>query len=245
MGRLQDKIVIITGGAAGIGLTASELFAREGAKLLVVDLSSESLEEAKKVIGTNNVSYFSADVTKKEDNERMVAKAVELYGGLDVLIANAGVMGSPGKMEDITPADLDFPFSVNVKGVLLGTQASVPEMRKRGKGSIVVTSSIGATRGGMIAYCTSKHAVTGLARSLAKELAPENIRVNTVNPGPVNTGIMLTLPEAEKERLVSGIPMKRMAEAHEIAEAMLFMASDSSSCMTGTVTMLDGGESAT
>jgi NAD(P)-dependent dehydrogenase (short-subunit alcohol dehydrogenase family) len=233
MNRLQDKVAIITGGAGGIGRVTGRLFAEEGARV------------------GNSVSYFVADVTRAEDNEAMVACAEERYGGVDVLLANAGIEGDVKPILEYDEGRFDQVMSVNVKGPFLGLKAVAPAMARRGGGSIVITSSVAGLGGspGLSAYVTSKHAVIGLMRSAAKEFAPMGIRVNTVNPSPVETDMMRRLEAgiggdnaaAVKERMAAGIPMQRYAEAEDIARVMLFLASDDSGFVTGSVNVADGG----
>lgn len=251
MNRLQDKVVIITGGAGGIGKAAGELFVAEGACVLLVDLDENTLAEAVSDIGSNRVSYFIGDVTRPEDNAAMVACAEERYGGLDVLLANAGIEGDIAPLLEYDVARFEQVMSVNVKGPFLGLQAAVPAMIKRGGGSIVITSSIAGVQGapGIAPYATSKHAVIGLMRSAAKEFAPLGIRMNTVNPSPVETQMMRRIESgfgadgaaAAKERMTEQIPMQRYAEPEDIARAMLYLASDDSGWVTGSVNMADGG----
>ena len=189
------------------------------------------------------------------DNEAMVACAEERYGGVDVLLANAGIEGDVAPIADYDEARFDQVMNVNVKGPFLGIKAAVPALTRRGGGSIVITSSITGVRGspGVAAYSTSKHAVIGLMRSAAKELAAANIRVNTVNPSPVETDMMRRLEggfvggeseeaaAAVKSQMAAQIPLQRYAEPEDIARVMLFLASDDSSWMTGSVNMADGG----
>lgn len=251
MNRLENKVAAITGGANGIGLAAAKLYASEGASVVIADLNEDALKSAVDEIGSDKVSAIVCNVTSLEDNKAMVAAAEERYGGLDILVANAGVDG--GDHTPITDLSLDsfkFPIEVNVYGPFLGMQAAAPAMKKRGGGSVVITGSVAATRGGMslIGYVASKHAVTGLMRSAAKQLAHLGIRVNTVNPGPVATSMMQRVEEAEggKETVANmkkGIPLGRFAKPEEIAQVMLFLGSDDSSWITGAVYMADGGES--
>ena len=174
----------------------------------------------------------------------MIAAAEERFGGVDILLANAGVEGDTAPLLELSEESFDFAMAVNVKGPFLGIAAAAPAMERRGGGSIVITSSIAATRGGLLAYTTSKHAVTGLMRSAAKQLASLNIRVNSVNPGPVATPMLERLDDEVKERLFARIPMGRFAEPEEVARVMLFLASDDSAWVTGSTHMVDGGESA-
>lgn len=255
MGRLDGKVAIITGGAGGIGRAAGQAYAAEGADVLLVDLEESALQDACASISSNKVSYFVADVTSSSDNKAMVACADERYGGVDILVANAGIEGVVCPLVEYDEALYDKVMDVNVKGVFLGLQAAIPAMQDRGGGSIVITSSVAGVTGaaGLSPYGASKHAVIGLMRAAAKEYAADNIRVNTVNPSPVETRMMRTLesgfggddsPEgmaASKELMASNIPLQRYGNPEEIAKVMLFLASDDSSWVTGSVNMADGG----
>ena len=248
MNRVEGKVAIITGGASGVGKAASALFLKEGAKVVIFDLSEDACKAAADDLQSDKVIYVAGDVTNPEDSHRAVAAAEESFGGVDILLANAGVEGKPLRVMDVNEEDFDFPWAVNVKGPLFNMQACVPSMIKRGGGSIVITSSIGATNGGVTtAYNTSKHAVTGLMRSAALQLAEHKIRVNTVNPGPIATPMFLRVEENLGEEWAKNykakIPLNRWADPIEIAEALLYLGSDASSCITGTVHMADGGQS--
>lgn len=253
MDRLKDKVALITGGAGGIGRAAGKLFAEEGADVLLVDLNEAALQEAVQSIGSNRVSHFVADVTKAADNDAMIACAEERYGGVDVVLANAGIEGELAPIVDYDEARFDQVLSVNVKGVFLGLKSSIPALARRGGGSIVITSSVAGVGGGpgMSAYVTSKHAVIGLMRSAAREVAAQNIRVNTVNPSPVETRMMRSIEgmmpvdsEQAKDAMQARIPFQRYGEPEEIAKVMLFLASDDASWVSGSVYMADGGQTA-
>jgi len=252
--RLADKTAVITGGAGGIGKAAARLFAEEGANVLIADLSEEALKAAVDDIGSNQVSYCVTDVTKAVDNDQMIAVAEERYGSVDVLLANAGIEGAVKPTLEYDEVTFDRVMAVNVKGVWLGLKSAIPAMIRNGSGSIVITSSVAGLSGGVnvAPYSTSKHAVIGMMRSVAKEYASMNIRVNTVNPSPVETRMMRSLeegiaPGAGKrvhDRIVERIPMGRYAEPIDIARVMLFLASDDASWITGSVYAADGGNSA-
>ena len=249
MNRVEGKVAIITGGASGVGLAASELFLKEGAKVVIFDLSEGACKAAVEQLNSDNVIYVAGDVTNREDSARMAAAAEDTFGGIDILCANAGVEGKPQEILDIEESDFDFPFAVNVKGVVFNIQACAPSMIKRGGGSVVVTSSVGATNGGTTtAYNVSKHGVTGLVRCGAKQLAKHNIRVNSVNPGPIATPMFLRVEENLGDEWATEykkkIPLNRWADPMEIAEALLFLGSDASSWVTGEVLMADGGQTA-
>lgn len=251
MSRLEGKVAVITGGAGGIGAAAGALFVAEGADVLLVDLDEAALVEVVQQIGSNRVSYFVGDVTRAEDNRAMFDCASERYGGVDIFLANAGIEGDVKPITEQDEARFDQVMNVNVKGVFLGLQSAFPALQARGGGSVVITSSVAGVSGspGVAPYVTSKHAVIGLMRSAAAEGAPLGIRVNTVNPSPVETRMMRSLEEgfapgagaSIKESLAAGIPMGRYGSPEEIARVMLFLASDDSSWVTGSVYMADGG----
>lgn len=251
MDRLKDKVAVITGGAGGIGIAAGKLFAEEGASVLLVDLDEAALKDAVAATGSNRVSYCVADVTRAADNQAMIECATERYGGVDVLLANAGIEGDVNPITDYDERRFEQVLDVNVKGVFLGLKSAIPAMQARGGGSVVITSSVAGVKGapGISAYVTSKHAVIGLMRSAAQECAAMNIRVNTVNPSPVETRMMRSLEEgilpgaadAAKQSIAAGIPMQRYGTPEEIARVMLFLASDDSVWVTGSVYMADGG----
>jgi len=255
MGRLQDKVVIITGGAGGIGRAAGKLFVSEGAYVLLVDLNEDALKESVADIGSNAASYFVGDVTSLADNEAMVACAEERYGGVDGLLANAGIEGDVVSIAEYDEDRFDQVMAINVKGPFLGLKAVTPAMQKRGGGSVVITSSVAGLMGSpnLSAYTTSKHAVIGLMRSAAKELAPMKIRVNTVNPSPVETEMMRRLEsgiggeegaEMVKAGMAERIPLQRYGEPEDIARMMLHLVSDDSDFITGSVNVVDGGMTA-
>lgn len=252
--RLEDKVAIITGGAGGIGTAAAARFLEEGAYVLLVDLDEDALAETCTRLGSNRVSYLVGDVTQGPDNQAMVDTATERYGGVDVFLANAGIEGDVASLLDYSEQRFDELMAINVKGPFLGLRAAIPAMRVRGGGSVIISSSIAGLTGAprLAPYATSKHAVIGLMRSAAKEFAPEGIRVNTVNPSPVNTRMIRSIeqglspdePEQAVQVLTAGIPMQRYAEPRDIANIMLFLASDESAFITGSVYMADGGSSA-
>ena len=252
--RLAGKTAVITGGAGGIRRAAARLFAEEGASVLIADLSEESLAAAVDDIGSNQVSYCVTDVTNADENDEMIAVAEARYGAVNILLANAGIEGAVKPTLEYDEETFDHVMAVNVKGVWLGLKSVIPAMLKCGGGSIVITSSVAGLSGGpnVAPYSTSKHAVIGLMRSVAKEYAAMNIRVNTVNPSPVETRMMRSLEEGiapgasatVHDRLVERIPMGRYAEPIDIARVMLFLASDDASWITGSVYAADGGNSA-
>jgi 3alpha(or 20beta)-hydroxysteroid dehydrogenase len=254
MGRIDNKVAVITGGAGGIGRAAAARFVDEGAKVMLVDLEASALEEVVEDLGSNVASYCVADVTVAADTESYVQAAVERFGGVDIYLANAGIEGQVASIVDYDEETFDRVIAVNVKGVWLGIRQMFPLMQAQGGGSIVITSSIMGVKGAAMlsAYNASKHAVIGLMRSTALEGAAHNIRVNTVNPSPVETRMMRSLeaginPEdagAAHDRMAAGIPLQRYAEPEDIANIMLFLAAEESAFLTGGVYMADGGSTA-
>ena len=260
MARLTGKIALITGGAGGIGQAAAKIFTAEGARVVLVDLDEAALQSAVQSIGEEMASYAVADVTQPEQVQSYVNAAVERWGGIDIFLANAGIEGVLSSIADYPIDIFDRVMAVNVRGVWLGLKYVMPVMRDRGGGSIVITSSTAGIGGSasMSAYVASKHAVIGLMRSAALEGAGLGIRVNTVNPAPIETRMMRSLEEmrvaaaddsavtVEQTKQVSEarIPLQRYGNPEEVAKLMLFLASDESSFCTGGVYMVDGGMSA-
>lgn len=247
--RLENKVALITGAGSGIGLQTALLFAREGAKVVVVDIQEEAGTAAEREIreAGGDASFFRADISKAADCEQMVAFAEKTYGKLNVLFNNAGIMHSQDDNAESTEEDVwDLTMNVNVKGVFLGCKYGIPALRRAGGGSIINTASFVAFLGAatpQLAYTTSKGAVLAMSRELAVIHARENIRVNALCPGPLRTDLLMKFlnTEAKKQRRLVHIPMGRFGEAAEMANAALFLASDESSYMTGSELLVDGG----
>ena len=256
MSRFEDKTVVITGGAGGIGLAAGKLFAEEGANVLLVDLQEEALQAAVKSIDSSAgvTTYQVADVTQAEQVQGYVAVAIQRYGKIDCFLNNAGIEGVVAPIVE-SPLDVfDQVMAVNVRGVWLGLKYVIPAMLDNGGGSIVITSSMAGLKGtpNVSPYITSKHAVVGMMRSVSQEYAAEGIRINTVNPAPIETRMMRSLEEGfapgnvdqAKQQLSQGLPMGRYGEPEEVARMMAFLCSDDASYSTGGVFTVDGGASA-
>jgi len=251
--RFVDRVVIVTGGASGFGEAIAKRFAAEGAKLVVADLDEDRGKAVVAAIeGAGGQGLFQrTDVSSSSDVERMVGVAVERFGGLDVLVNNAGYSHRMMPMEQLPEEEFDRQLAVNVKGVFLGCKHAIPVLRRRGRGVIVNTASIGGKRPrpNVTVYNATKGAVITLTRGLASELAASKIRVNAVNPVAADTGFMKTalgpdgLPEALRAQLAAGVPMGRLAEPRDIAAAVLFLASDDAEFLTGVCLDVDGGRS--
>lgn len=252
MKRLENKVAIITGGAGSIGTTTAKLFLEEGAKVLLVDRNEEALKKAVEELDGKNVKYAAADVTKSADVQRYVAETVKAFGKIDVFFNNAGIEGVVKPTVDYPEEEFDKVIAVNVKGVFLGNKYVLPQMNDGG--SIILTSSVAGIAGSVnvTAYIASKHAVVGMMRNLTLEVASRKIRVNTINPSPVDNRMMRSLEagyspgqETEmKKAFENAIPLGRYAEPNEIAQLVLFLASDESKFITGTTQVIDGGMNA-
>jgi NAD(P)-dependent dehydrogenase (short-subunit alcohol dehydrogenase family) len=247
--RLAGKVALITGGGSGIGKASCLLFAREGAKVVAVDLKQESAEATAQEIvhAGGDAKAFAADVSKAKDAEAMVRFAEETYGRLDVVFNNAGVFHPNDESVTNTTEEIwDMVIDVNLKGVFLGCQYAIPAMLRSGGGSIINTASFVAIMGAavpQIAYTASKGGVLAMTREIAVEFARKGIRANSLCPGPVETPLLAELladPARRNRRLVH-IPMGRFARAEEMANAALFLASDESSYVNGTSFLVDGG----
>ncbi len=250
MSRLADKTAVITGAASGIGLAAVELFAAEGAKVLAIDRDAGALESAVAPLAPDVAAYV-ADVTDEADLAAAMAEAAKRFGGIDVVIPNAGIFGTHAHIKDCPIDSLNQVLQINVSGVVATMKHAIPYLIERGGGAIVITSSVGAIVGnpGSVAYAASKHALTAVMKVAAIELAPYKIRVNTVNPGLVDTPMIhaiekdLAPDDRAKGRAIleDATLMKRYVAPSEVAELMLFLASDTGSFCTGAMYLIDGG----
>ena len=247
--RLSDKVALITGGGSGIGKASCLLFAREGAKVVVVDLKKETAEATAKEIrdAGGDARAFAADVSKAKDAEGMVRFAEESYGRLNVVFNNAGIFHNDDNSVTNTAEDVwDLVIDINLKGVFLGCQYAIPALQRAGGGSIINTASFVAIVGAavpQIAYTASKGGVLAMTREIAVEFARQNIRANALCPGPVETPLLAALlsDPARRQRRLVHIPPGRFARPDEIANAALFLASDESSYVNGSTFLVDGG----
>ena len=247
--RLANKVALITGGGSGIGKESCLLFAREGARVVVVDLKIEAAEATAAAIKTagGEARAFAADVSKAKDSEAMVAFAEKTYGLLNVVFNNAGVFHPDDDSVTNTSEEIwDMVINVNLKGVFLGCKYAVPALLRAGGGSIINTASFVAIMGAaapQIAYTASKGGVLSMTREIAVEFARKNIRANSLCPGPVETPLLAALlsDPARRQRRLVHIPPGRFARPEEMANAALFLASDESSFVNGTSFLVDGG----
>jgi NAD(P)-dependent dehydrogenase (short-subunit alcohol dehydrogenase family) len=249
LNRLSGKVALITGGGSGIGKASCLLFASEGAKVIVVDMKKDTAQTTvdEIVAAGGDAKAFAADVSKAKDSEAMVAFAEEQYGALHVAFNNAGIFHNDDESVTTTSEEIwDLVIDVNLKGVFLGCKYEIPALLRAGGGSIINTASFVAVMGAavpQIAYTASKGGVLAMTREIAVEFARQNIRANSLCPGPVETPLLAELlsdPARRNRRLVH-IPPGRFAKAEEMANAALFLASDESSFVNGTSFMVDGG----
>ena len=247
---LSNKVAIVTGGAKGIGLASAECLIRQGADVMIVDWSEDAASAAAKSLTalSKGVDFVVADISKVADVEKAIRATVDRFGGVDILVNNAGIQ-TFGDPVTTTEEVWDKTMNVNLKGHWLMSKYAIPEMLKRGKGSIVNVASVQglASQRNVVAYSTSKHAMIGLTRSMAVDMASRHVRVNCVCPGTVNTPMIQGIIEldSDPERLRKILdrmhPLGRIAQPSEIGEVVAFLASDRASFMTGSIVVVDGG----
>ncbi|MET8543027.1 glucose 1-dehydrogenase [Kitasatospora sp. NPDC004799] len=247
--RFADKSVLVTGGGSGIGRAIALAFAREGARVAVAGRGAGPLAETVELIerAGGKAVALTGDVTNTEDAARLVRETVERFGGLDVAVNNAGVLGALGPVADIDEAEWQRVFDINVTGTLLAMKHQIGHMRAHGGGAIVnVSSSLGFHKRveGVGAYTASKAAVTALSRAAARDHIGEGIRINVVSPGPVETAMSGRAGETETEkaeRMAADVPVGRAGRVEEAAAAVLYLASPEAGFSVGTDLVLDGG----
>jgi 3-oxoacyl-[acyl-carrier protein] reductase len=244
-GRLQDRVAIVTGAGSGMGEAIAHTYAREGAKVAVLDVNEQAAQRVAAAIGAC-ATPIACDVTQRTDLERAVAATMTAFGPPNILVNNAGVTHVNKPVMEIDEKEFDRVFAVNVKGVFLGIQAVVSRMRANGGGVIV---TIGSTAGlrprpGLSAYNATKGAVHNLTKTLSVELAPDKIRVCAIAPVATDTPLLPTFlgpAPGQREKFIATVPLGRLATAQDIADTALFLASDEARFLTGNIVEVDGG----
>jgi 3-oxoacyl-[acyl-carrier protein] reductase len=243
--RLADKVAIVTGAGSGMGQSIAQTYAREGAKVAVLDVEEKAGRAVAAEIGENAI-FLRCDVARRADIDAAVAATLKSFGSLDILVNNAGVSHVNKPVLEISEAEFDRVFAINVKGLFLFSQGVVPAMRKNGGGVIV---NIGSTAGlrprpGLSAYNATKGAVHNLTKTLAVELAPDNIRVCAIAPVATDTPLLATFlgnAEGQREKFIATVPLGRLALPQDIADMALFLASADAKFITGNIVEVDGG----
>lgn len=241
--RLQGKVAIITGSANGIGLEAARIFIKEGAKVALVDYDAVTGEQrVAELQAEGEAAFYQVDVSNESQVVEMVSMVKERFGKIDILINNAGIT-KDNMLLKMSGEDFQKVMDVNVNGVFNCTQAVVPHMLENGKGKIINTSSVSGIYGnvGQTNYAASKAAVVGMTKSWAKEFGRKNINVNAVAPGFVETAMVETIPEKMIQTMLQLVPLQRLGKPSDVANAYLYLASDESDYVNGTVLHVDGG----
>ena len=244
---MKGRTALVIGGTTGIGRAAAIAFGAAGANVFIVGLgSAEGKDVEAEVRGTGVEAMFvEADVTRESEVKAVVARAAERFGRIHMAVNNAGIEGRFGPVQDLEEVEFDRIIGVNLKGIWLGLKYEIPHMLAHGGGAIVNTSSSAGVTGiaNVAVYTASKHGVVGLTKATALELAQSNIRVNAVAPGPVNTGLLHRMVGGHLDLSViaNAVPMKRISEAEESAQAILWLCSDAASYITGHTLVVDGG----
>lgn len=247
MGRLTGKVAIITGAAQGMGEAHARMFVHEGAKVILTDVNVKGGSALAAELG-GNAMFVRHDVSRADDWKAVVEQGEAKFGTVNVLVSNAGVLGPLSGTAELSQQDFETVCAINQTGVFLGMKAVIPSMLKAGVGSIINVSSVAgivAIYGApSIAYVASKFAVRGMTKQAAAEFGPNRIRVNSVHPGYIRTPMMAAATDDEGGEALAQIPLKRLADPSEVANLMVFLASDESSFITGTEQIIDGGMTA-
>lgn len=254
--RLKDKLVVVTAAASGMGRAGVELFAREGARVAAVDVNGDALAAlaADMAAAGHEIATVKADLSQPEEARRSINEAAQQLGGIDVLWAHAGIPG-PAGVENLDLTAYNLAISLNVTSATLAAGEAIGHMRRRGGGAIVFTSSVSGLVGSMFSpiYSAAKFAVVGLTKSLAQSFAADGVRVNVVCPGLADTPMKMGFTgrsgdpkeaESNQARLLTAVPMGRLCKAEEVAHAVLWLASDDASFVTGVALPVDGGYTA-
>lgn len=243
---LKGQTAIITGGASprGLGLAMARMFAEHGCRVAIFDLDGNAAREAAKTLKGRGHMGVACDVMKQGQITRAIERVVNRFGRIDILVNNAGVT-SPQRLMDVDQKTYDRIMDINMRGTLMMTQGVVPHMRSQKSGSIVNMSSVSATNGGGVFggshYCAAKAAVLGYTKAAARELGPDQIRVNAICPSYIDTGIAVGMKPEQRERLIAGVPLGRAGEADDVAGCALFLASSLSKYVTGSEIDVNGG----
>jgi 3alpha(or 20beta)-hydroxysteroid dehydrogenase len=241
MSRLQNKTILITGASRGQGAAEARLFVREGARVIITDVLESQGQQLAQELGPRAAIFLRHDVASETDWQAVI-DAAAAWGGLHGLINNAGIY-QPATLMDTDAALFERHMRINQLGPFLGMKAVVPLMEQSGGGAIVNISSVAGLRGspGAIAYSATKWALRGMTKAAAIDLAPRNIRVNSIHPGPIDTPMLDVRTPEQNQRRLQAVPMKRMGTAEEIADLVLFLVSDESRYITGAEVAIDGG----
>lgn len=251
-GKLEGKVAVITGAAGALGIAITEQLLVEGAKVALVDVNQQALDELMhRFKDTGEVLGLVANVSLEEEVERYVEQVVEHWGSIDIFMNNAGIIGKTAPLTEQTITDFDEMMNLNVRGVFLGLKHVMPVMSTQQNGSIINTSSVSGLMGssGNSLYSASKHAVVGLTKTAALEVAKDSVRVNSIHPAPLASSMMESIeksinrndPASVRQTITSRIPLGRYGQIEEVAKLVVFLASDDSRFITGSQYRIDGG----
>lgn len=251
-GKLEGKVAVITGGAGALGRTAAELLLNEGAKVALVDINQKALAEVVDSLNSKGeVLGLASNLSDEQEVALYVKQVIEKWGRIDVFLNNAGIIGKIAPLIEQTIEDFDAVININVRGVFLGLKHILPIMAAQKSGSVINTSSVSGLMGssGNSLYSASKHAVVGLTKTAALEVAKDSVRVNSIHPAPLDSDMMKAIeeavnvenPSAVRNNISSRIPLGRYGNMEEVAKLVLFLASDDSQFITGSQYRIDGG----